>query len=79
MKEKNHESESFLVFTHRGDGHYLGTEEGAPVITAIYGGVARQQTAWVAGVLMPTGRSCEDAWLVAASIIPVAQAPEITP
>ncbi len=26
-----------------------------------------------AGVLIPTGRSCEDAWLVAASMIPVTQ------
>ncbi len=25
------------------------------------------------GVLIPTGRSCEDAWLVAASMIPVTQ------
>ncbi|WP_200554268.1 LLM class flavin-dependent oxidoreductase, partial [Leuconostoc sp. S50] len=25
------------------------------------------------GVLIPTGRSCEDSWLVAASLIPVTQ------
>lgn len=51
------------------------TEEGARPVDYGY----LQQIAQTAdrlgftGVLIPTGRSCEDAWLVAASMIPVTQ------
>lgn len=65
----------FWFLPTHGDGHYLGTEEGARPVDHGY----LQQIAQAAdrigftGVLIPTGRSCEDAWLVAASMIPVTQ------
>ncbi len=68
-------SEYVLVLPTHGDGRYLGTEEGARPVDYGY----LQQIAQTAdrlgftGVLIPTGRSCEDAWLVAASMIPVTQ------
>ena len=65
----------FWFLPTHGDGHYLGTEEGSRPVDPGY----LQQIAQAAdrlgytGVLIPTGRSCEDAWLVAASMIPVTQ------
>lgn len=65
----------FWFLPTHGDGHYLGTEEGSRQVDHGY----LQQIAQAAdrlgytGVLIPTGRSCEDAWLVAASMIPVTQ------
>ena len=65
----------FWFLPTHGDGRYLGTEEGARPVDYGY----LQQIAQTAdrlgftGVLIPTGRSCEDAWLVAASMIPVTQ------
>lgn len=65
----------FWFLPTHGDGHYLGTEERARPVDYGY----LQQIAQVAdrigftGVLIPTGKSCEDAWLVAASMIPVTQ------
>ncbi|KAB0559941.1 FMNH2-dependent alkanesulfonate monooxygenase [Pantoea stewartii] len=65
----------FWFLPTHGDGHYLGTAEGARPVDHAY----MQQVAQAAdrlgfgGVLIPTGRSCEDAWLVAASLIPVTQ------
>ena len=65
----------FWFLPTHGDGHYLGTAEGARPVDHAY----LQQVAQAAdrlgfgGVLIPTGRSCEDAWLVAASLIPVTQ------
>ena len=65
----------FWFLPTHGDGHYLGTEEGSRPVDHGY----LQQIAQTAdrlgftGVLIPTGRSCEDAWLVAASMIPVTQ------
>lgn len=61
----------FWFLPTHGDGHYLGTEEGSRPVDHGY----LQQIAQAAdrlgytGVLIPTGRSCEDAWLVAASMI----------
>jgi alkanesulfonate monooxygenase len=58
--------------TH-GDGRYLGTAIGGRAVTHDY----LQQIAQAAdnlgytGVLIPTGRSCEDAWIVASSLIAV--------
>lgn len=63
----------FWFLPTHGDGHYLGTEIGSRPVDSNY----LQQIAQAAdsigfsGVLIPTGRSCEDAWLVAASLIPV--------
>lgn len=69
-------NESINVFwflpTH-GDGRYLGTTEGGRPVDLGY----LQQIALAAdnlgfyGVLIPTGKSCEDAWLVAAALAPV--------
>lgn len=65
----------FWFLPTHGDGHYLGTADGARPVDHAY----LQQIAQAAerlgfgGVLIPTGRSCEDAWLVAASLIPVTQ------
>lgn len=67
--------EIFWFLPTHGDGHYLGTTQGARAVDHGY----LQQIAQAAdrlgfgGVLIPTGRSCEDSWLVAASLIPVTQ------
>ena len=56
--------------TH-GDGRHLGTTQGARAVELSY----LQQIAGAAdrlgfrGVLLPTGRSCEDAWVVASALI----------
>jgi alkanesulfonate monooxygenase len=60
----------WFIPTH-GDSRYLGTTQGARHIDHAY----LKQVAVAAdtqgfdGVLLPTGRSCEDAWVVAASLI----------
>ena len=60
----------WFIPTH-GDSRYLGTSQGARTVDAAY----LQQVAVAAdtlgydGVLLPTGRSCEDAWVVASSLI----------
>ncbi|KHT18627.1 FMNH2-dependent alkanesulfonate monooxygenase [Pectobacterium carotovorum] len=65
----------FWFLPTHGDGRYLGSTEGARHVDYSY----LQQVAQAAerqgfgGVLLPTGRSCEDSWLVAASLIPVTQ------
>jgi alkanesulfonate monooxygenase len=64
---------SFLWFlpTH-GDGRYLGTTTGGREVSFNY----LRQIAQAAdqlgyfGVLLPTGRSCEDSWVVASSVAP---------
>ncbi|WP_130834603.1 FMNH2-dependent alkanesulfonate monooxygenase [[Erwinia] mediterraneensis] len=65
----------FWFLPTHGDGHYLGTGEGArPVDHAYLQQIAQAaERLGLGGVLIPTGRSCEDAWLVAASLIPVTQ------
>ena len=58
--------------TH-GEGRYLGTAKGGRAVTPEY----LQQLAHAVdslgytGALLPTGRSCEDAWITAASLIAV--------
>ncbi len=62
----------WFIPTH-GDSRYLGTAEGARAVSLDY----LKQIAQAAdnlgyeGVLLPTGRSCEDPWVVAASLLPV--------
>src|SRR5690606_19280026 len=62
----------WFIPTH-GDGRYLGTSQGARAVDADY----MQQIAAAAdrlgyeGVLIPTGTSCEDPWVVASSLAPV--------
>ncbi|MBC3918535.1 FMNH2-dependent alkanesulfonate monooxygenase [Undibacterium sp. CY18W] len=60
----------WFIPTH-GDSRYLGTTKGARQINYDY---LRQiavaaDTQGYDGVLLPTGRSCEDAWVVASSLI----------
>lgn len=61
----------WFIPTH-GDGRYLGTSYGARAVDADY----MQQIAKAAdrlgyeGVLIPTGSSCEDPWIAAATLIP---------
>jgi alkanesulfonate monooxygenase len=63
--------EVLWFFPTHGDGRYLGTSVGGRAITPDY----LQQLAGAidslgfAGALLPTGRSCEDAWVAAASLI----------
>jgi alkanesulfonate monooxygenase len=64
----------WFIPTH-GDTRYLGTSEGARAATYDY---FRQiavaaDTLGYEGVLLPTGRSCEDAWVVASSLIAATQ------
>lgn len=65
----------FWFIPLHGDGRYLGTSKGARAVNHHY----MQQIAQAAdklgygGVLLPTGRSCEDPWIAAASLIPVTQ------
>ena len=60
--------------TH-GDGRYLGTTYGARDVTLKY----LTQVAKAAddcgyyGALLPTGRSCEDSWIVASALVPLTE------
>lgn len=64
--------ELFWFLPLHGDGKYLGTSEGARAVDYDY----IRQIAQAAdrlgyhGVLVPTGKACEDAWIAAASLIP---------
>ncbi|MGO4391517.1 FMNH2-dependent alkanesulfonate monooxygenase [Variovorax sp. M-6] len=61
----------FWFLPTHGDSRYLGTTEGARAVDLDY----LQQIAGAAdslgyeGVLIPTGRSCEDPWVIASSLI----------
>ncbi|MDR3467872.1 MAG: FMNH2-dependent alkanesulfonate monooxygenase [Xanthobacteraceae bacterium] len=61
----------WFIPTH-GDGRYLGTSEGGRHVSLGY----MRQVAQAAdelgyyGVLLPTGRSCEDSWVVASALVP---------
>ncbi|HEX5786398.1 MAG TPA: FMNH2-dependent alkanesulfonate monooxygenase [Burkholderiaceae bacterium] len=63
----------FWFLPIHGDGHHLGTAHRSRAVDHHY----LQQIAQAAdrlgygGVLIPTGRSCEDSWIVASSLIPV--------
>lgn len=64
----------WFIPTH-GDGRYLGTAAGGRAMSFPY---LRQIAQAVddlgyAGALLPTGRSCEDAWIVAATLASVTQ------
>lgn len=65
----------FWFLPTHGDGKYLGTAEGARAVDHGYLTQIARAADWLGygGVLIPTGRSCEDSWLVAASLIPVTQ------
>src|ERR1700704_5103836 len=61
----------FCFIPTHGDSRYLGTAEGGRAVSHDY----MKQVAIAAdtlgydGVLLPTGRSCEDAWVTASSLI----------
>ena len=63
----------FWFLPTHGDGRYLGTVQGGRPVDLPY----LQQVALAAdnlgyyGVLIPTGKSCEDSWLVAAALAPI--------
>lgn len=65
--------EVFWFLPTHGDGRYLGTKEQARSVSYPY----LKQIAQAAdelgfhGVLLPTGRSCEDAWVVASTLVPM--------
>jgi alkanesulfonate monooxygenase len=65
--------EIFWFIPTHGDGRYLGTTQGArPVSHAYCAQIARAaDELGYGGVLLPTGRSCEDAWIVAATLVPL--------
>lgn len=67
----------WFIPTH-GDGRYLGTSKGARQVD--YGYVRQiavaADTQAYDGVLLPTGRSCEDAWVVASSLIGATKNPK---
>lgn len=60
----------WFIPTH-GDSRYLGTAEGARVTDYDYFHqvAVAADTLGYEGVLLPTGRSCEDAWVVASSLV----------
>ena len=65
----------FWFLPTQGESRYLGSSKGARVVDHDY--LAQIATAadrlGYGGVLIPTGRSCDDATLVAASLIPLTQ------
>jgi alkanesulfonate monooxygenase len=65
--------ELFWFLPTHGDGRYLGTSIGARSVDLDYlSQIARAaDDLGYAGVLLPTGRSCEDAWAVASAMVPV--------
>lgn len=64
----------WFIPTH-GDGRYLGTTRQMRVTDHAYlGQIARAvDQLGFEGVLLPTGNSCEDAWVVASSLIPLTE------
>lgn len=64
--------ELFWFFPTYGDGRHIGTNVGARAVTPAY---LRQIAMAIddlgfAGALLPTGRPCDDAWVVASSLVP---------
>jgi alkanesulfonate monooxygenase len=61
----------WFIPTH-GDGRYLGTAQGARPVTLDYmSQIARAaDSLGYFGVLLPTGASCEDSWVVASALVP---------
>ncbi|RVD16054.1 alkanesulfonate monooxygenase, FMNH(2)-dependent [Mesorhizobium sp. M7A.F.Ca.ET.027.02.1.1] len=60
--------------TH-GDSRYLGTAEGGrsvdlPYLTQV---AKAADTLGYYGVLLPTGRSCEDSWVIASALVPMTE------
>ena len=70
--QKSPETNVLWFLPTHGDGRYLGTANGGREVNFNY----LRQIAQAAdqlgyfGVLLPTGRSCEDSWIVASSVAP---------
>lgn len=70
---KQQDLQLFWFLPTHGEGRYLGTQKGGRSVTLPY----LQQIAIAAdslgfhGVLIPTGKSCEDSWLIAAALVSV--------
>src|SRR5690349_21641163 len=60
--------------TH-GDGRYLASDIGARHVTLSYlSQIARAaDELGYFGVLLPTGRSCEDSWVIASAMVPLTE------
>src|SRR6476620_4673090 len=71
MSQQTNANILWFLPTH-GDGRYLGTSIGGREVNFNY----LRQVAQAAdglgyyGVLLPTGRSCEDSWVVASALVP---------
>jgi alkanesulfonate monooxygenase len=65
----------FWFLPTHGDGRYLGTSDGARPVTLDYLKQIAQaaDTLGYGGVLLPTGRSCEDSWVVASALVPLTE------
>jgi alkanesulfonate monooxygenase len=66
-----HEANVFWFLPTHGDGRYLGTSIGAREVDHAYLAEIAQAVDRLGyyGVLIPTGRSCEDSWVVASSLV----------
>lgn len=69
------QADIFWFLPTHGDGRYLASSVGAREVTHHYlAQIARAaDDLGYRGVLIPTGRSCEDSWIVAASLIPLTE------
>jgi alkanesulfonate monooxygenase len=72
MSESAQAADILWFLPTHGDGHYLATETGARHVTLNYlSQIARAaDDLGYFGVLLPTGRSCEDSWVVASAMVP---------
>jgi alkanesulfonate monooxygenase len=74
LPSPSHADVLWFLPTH-GDGRYLGTAVGGRDVSLRY----LRQIAQAAddlgyhGVLLPTGRSCEDSWVVASALVPLTE------
>ncbi|SUV21244.1 alkanesulfonate monooxygenase [Priestia megaterium] len=67
--------ELFWFIPTYGDGRYLGSHEGARAASYSYCKQVAQAADELgySGVLLPTGKSCEDAWIAASTLVPVTE------
>ncbi|WP_051826961.1 FMNH2-dependent alkanesulfonate monooxygenase [Metabacillus indicus] len=67
--------EIFWFLPTAGDSRYLGTDKGKREVTIEYlQQVAKAvDTLGFTGALLPTGKACEDSWVIASSLIPVTE------
>ncbi|WP_053372123.1 FMNH2-dependent alkanesulfonate monooxygenase [Paenibacillus sp. FJAT-27812] len=67
--------EIFWFIPTHGDGRYMGTSDGARAVTYNYCKQIAQAADELGfnGVLLPTGKSCEDSWIVASTLVPATE------